>query len=119
MKSVFLSTGGIRLHAMTDGPADGKLVVLLHGFPDFWYGWRHQIPALAAAGYRVLAIDQRGYNLSDKPEGIASYRPSVLARDIEEILEREGNGQACLVGHDWGGAVTWYVGLHRPDLVRR
>ena len=69
-ESIFIQTNGIRLHVVQHGPIDGPLVILLHGFPEFWYGWRKQIPALAAVGYRVWAPDQRGYNLSDKPTGI-------------------------------------------------
>jgi pimeloyl-ACP methyl ester carboxylesterase len=105
MKSIFLTTNGVRLHAMADGPADGKLVVLLHGFPDFWYGWRHQIPVLAAA--------------SDKPKGVANYKPSVLAADIAGVIEKESPSGAYVVGHDWGGAITWSLGITRPDLVRK
>jgi pimeloyl-ACP methyl ester carboxylesterase len=118
MQSLFFEVNGVRLHAMTDGPEKGPLIVLLHGFPDFWYGWRNQIPFLAKAGFRVVAVDQRGYNLSSKPHGSAAYRLSTLTTDIENVIEKCG-APAAVVGHDWGGAVTWSLALRRPDLVRR
>src|SRR5437868_5162254 len=106
-----------RLHYVEAG--DGPLVVLLHGFPEFWYSWRHQIPALAAAGFRALAPDLRGYNESDKPAGVASYRLSVLVQDVAGLIEQTGAGRAVVVGHDWGGALAWAVAILRPDLVDR
>lgn len=115
----FIQTNGITLHAVTAGPADGPPVVLLHGFPEFWYGWRKQIPALAAAGFRVWAPDQRGYNLSDKPKGIAAYELEALAHDIIGFIEATGHEQVNLVGHDWGGMVAWCVALLAPQMLRR
>ena len=94
---------GINLHVVQDGPGTGRLVILLHGFPEFWYGWRRQIPFLAAAGYRVWVPDQRGYNLSDKPTGIAAYTLDQLGADIIGLLDAAGQDTAFLVGHDWGG----------------
>jgi pimeloyl-ACP methyl ester carboxylesterase len=93
--------------------------VLLHGFPECWYGWRHQLGPLADAGYRVVAPDQRGYNLSDKPPGLDAYTRAVLARDVLGILDHFGAERANVVGHDWGGAVAWWVALQHPERVSR
>jgi len=110
---------GVRLHAVEAGPPDGPLLILLHGFPEFWYGWREQISALAGAGFRVLAPDQRGYNLSDKPEGVASYALDPLARDIVGLIDEAGRDKAFLAGHDWGGAVAWWTAMCHPHRVER
>lgn len=110
---------GIRLHWVEQG--EGPLVVLLHGFPEFWYAWRHQVPALAAAGFRAVAPDLRGYNLSDKPAGVAAYRIEALLGDLAGLIARFGEGQkearAHVVGHDWGGAVAWYAPLFCPERL--
>src|SRR5271166_1120417 len=95
------SINGITLHSAEAGPTDGPLVVLLHGFPEFWYGWRHQIAPLAAAGYRVVAPDQRGYNLSSRPTGRASYDLDLLADDVLGLVRGLGRRSFSLVGHDW------------------
>ncbi|HEX8201190.1 MAG TPA: alpha/beta hydrolase, partial [Isosphaeraceae bacterium] len=116
---VFLETNGIRLHVACAGPEDGPLVILLHGFPEFWYGWRHQIGPLAAAGYRVLAPDQRGYNRSDKPKGVASYALDRLAGDVVGLIDGAGRSRATVVGHDWGGAVAWWLALRHPGRLER
>lgn len=108
---------GVRLHYIEEG--EGPLVVLLHGFPEFWYSWRYQIPALAAAGFRVIAPDQRGYNLSEKPRGIEPYRVHHLVEDVAELIRHAGAERATVVGHDWGGGVAWYVPLLRPDVIDR
>lgn len=112
-------TNGINLHVVQDGPSAGRLVILLHGFPEFWYGWRRQIPYLAAAGYRVWAPDQRGYNLSDKPEGIAAYTLDELAADVIGLMDAAGQEKAFVVGHDWGAAVAWWVAAKYPERVAR
>ena len=114
-----IKTNGVELHVVTAGPTDGPLVILLHGFPEFWYGWRHQIGPLAAAGFRVVAPDQRGYNLSDKPRGLAAYSRDVLARDVVGLIDHFGAKRARLVAHDWGGAVAWWTALQHPDRVER
>lgn len=114
-----ISTNGITLHVVQCGPADGPLVVLLHGFPEFWYGWRHQIEALAAAGYRVWAPDQRGYNLSEKPPRVADYRIEQLGTDILGLLDAAGQEAAYLIGHDWGAVVTWWLAARHPARCRR
>jgi epoxide hydrolase 4 len=108
-----------RLHYVEAGPASGAAVVLLHGFPDFWYSWRHQIPALAAAGFRVIAPDMRGYNLSSKPTEVSAYEPRRLAGDIRELIRERGASKACVSGHDWGAAVAWVLGMAHPEAVQR
>jgi len=112
-------TNGITLHVVQCGPAQGPLVVLLHGFPEFWYSWRRQIEALAEAGYRVWVPDQRGYNLSDKPRRIADYRINQLGADILGLLDAAEQRTAAIIGHDWGAAVTWWLASHHPDRLRR
>lgn len=109
--------GDLTLNVAEAGPEDGPLVLLLHGFPDFWGIWRRQMPALAAAGYRVVAPDQRGYNLSDKPKGAAAYRMDRLADDVAGLARALGRARFCVVGHDWGGIVAWRVALQFPDEV--
>ena len=112
-------TNGLRLHAVEAGPESGPLLLLLHGFPEFWYGWRHQIAPLAAAGFRVLAPDQRGYNLSDKPKGVPSYSLDLLARDVVGLIDAAGYDKAYVAGHDWGGAVGWWLGVHHPERIEK
>lgn len=114
-----IKTNGITLHVVTAGPMDGKLVLLLHGFPEFWYGWRHQIPALAAAGYRVVVPDQRGYNESDKPDGIRMYSPAELVADAAGLIRAFGRESAIVVGHDFGANVAWWLALTHPSMVER
>src|SRR4051794_5780783 len=109
-----LTTNGVTLHAVAAGPTDGPLVILLHGFPEFWYGWRHQIEPLAAAGFRVLAPDQRGYNLSSKPEGLRAYTLDVLADDVLGLATALGQSTFSIVGHDWGGALAWELAARNP-----
>jgi epoxide hydrolase 4 len=115
----FIESNGIHLHVVTAGDSLGKAVVLLHGFPEFWYGWRHQIPALVAAGYRVIVPDQRGYNLSDKPKGVHAYHTEILAQDVIGLLDHFGIEKVNLAGHDWGAAVAWGVAISFPERVDR
>lgn len=110
---------GITLHAVEAGPPDGPLVLLLHGFPEFWWGWRRQIEPLAAAGLRVVAPDMRGYNLSDKPSGIDAYVPDTLAADVLGLMDAYGRTEARVVGHDWGGIVAWWTAATHPGRVER
>jgi epoxide hydrolase 4 len=110
---------GVRLHVAEAGPADGRLVVLLHGFPEFWYGWRHQIDALAQSGYRLLIPDQRGYNLSDRPQAVAAYDLDLLAGDVLGLVEASGRRSFCLVGHDWGAAVGWWIAARDDGRLER
>ena len=107
----------VRLHWVEMG--EGPLVVLLHGFPEFWWGWHRQIPALAAAGFRVAAPDLRGYNLSEKPKGARSYRVSILVQDVASLIRHLGAERAHLAGHDWGGVVAWRLAMRHPELVGR
>jgi pimeloyl-ACP methyl ester carboxylesterase len=111
-----IATNGIRLHCVVDG--DGPLVVLLHGFPECWYSWRHQIAALAPR-FRVVAPDLRGYNLSDKPRPVAAYALSELVADVRGLVEALGERQAVIVGHDWGGGVAWTFAMDHPEMTRR
>ena len=115
----FLDVQGLRLHVTLAGPTDGQPIFLLHGFPEFWYGWRYQIPALARAGYRVVVPDQRGYNLSGKPTRVADYRPDVLVNDIVGLLDVLGYEAVAPVGHDWGGAIAWGVASKFADRINR
>ena len=119
MTHTFVETNGIRLHVVQAGLADGQLVILLHGFPEFWYGWRHQIDSLAQAGFWVWAPDQRGYNLSDKPTGIDAYRIDTLAADVVGLINAAGRQKAVVVGHDWGAAVAWWLAATHPERVER
>jgi len=112
----FIETNGIRMHIAEQGT--GPLVVLLHGFPESWYSWRHQLPALAEAGYHAVAPDQRGYGQTDRPTEIEHYTQLHLVGDIVGLLDALGEEKAVLVGHDWGGPVTYNTALLRPDRFR-
>ncbi len=112
----YVACGEVTLHVAEQG--SGPAVVLLHGFPEHWYSWRHQMRALAEAGYRALAVDLRGFNLSDKPQGVASYRMEAVARDIVGLLDALSLPQADLVAHDWGGTVGWYLASRHASRVR-
>ncbi len=115
----YAELGEVRLHYVEAGPLDGPPVVLLHGFPDFWYSWRHQIPPLAAAGFRAIAPDMRGYNLSSKPADISAYEARRLAGDIRALIRERGLERACVAGHDWGAAVAWVLAMRHPETVER
>lgn len=114
-----IETNGIRLHVVQTGPKSGVPVVLLHGFPEFWYGWRKQIPALVEAGCRVIVPDQRGYNLSDKPEGVKAYSVYTLVDDIIGLIDALGYEKVNLVGHDWGAGVAWTLAILHPERLQR
>ena len=111
----YADLGDVRLHYVEAG--EGPLVLLLHGFPQFWYQWRHQIPALVEAGFRVVAPDMRGYNLSDKPPGVRAYRVELLARDVERLILACGERTAVVVGHDWGAIAAWIAAMRHPERV--
>jgi epoxide hydrolase 4 len=115
MESRVVSTNGVHLRVWLDGPASGTPVLLLHGFPDFALGWGPQLAALAAAGYRVIAPDQRGYPGSDRPPRLEDYRVSTLVADVLGLLDALGIEQAHLVGHDWGGAVAWSLATDHSE----
>jgi pimeloyl-ACP methyl ester carboxylesterase len=114
-----VNAGEATLHVAQAGPADGPLMLLLHGFPEFWGGWQKHIGPLADAGFRVWAPDQRGYNRSDKPPRIRDYTLDRLAADVIGLIDAAGLQQAILVGHDWGGAVAWWVAQNFPERVAR
>ena len=114
-----IDTGEISQHVVLAGEGDGPLVVLLHGFPDFWWGWRYQIPALVKAGFRVAVPDLRGYNLSDQPPNVGDYAISHLVSDVEGLIDSLGEKSAHVVGHDWGGAVAWQLAMRHPERVNR
>jgi pimeloyl-ACP methyl ester carboxylesterase len=113
----FAKVNGVRLHYVAAG--SGPLVLLLHGFPEFWYGWRRQILALAAAGFRVVAPDLRGYNLSDKPRGVAAYAMRTLVSDVQKLIAHLGCSEASLIGHDWGAGIAWAFAMRHPSAVTR
>ncbi|MCX6217415.1 alpha/beta hydrolase [Spirosoma sp.] len=122
MTHTFVETNNaspVRLHVVQAGPDDGPLIILLHGFPEFWYGWKQQIDALAEAGYCVWAPDQRGYNLSAKPKGIDAYGLDTLVADVIGLIDASGRQKAVVVGHDWGAAVAWWTAVSHPERVER
>jgi pimeloyl-ACP methyl ester carboxylesterase len=107
---------GVKIHYVTSGK--GPLVLLLHGFPDYWYSWRAQMPELAKR-FQVVAIDMRGYNRSDKPEGVENYKLDKLVGDAVAVVKHFGREKAIVVGHDWGGMVAWSFAMNRPQMVER
>src|ERR1700736_2387334 len=117
LRESYAEIGDVRLHYVEAG--EGPLVLLLHGFPEFWYGWRQQIQPLAAAGFRVVAPDMRGYNLSSKPDGVHAYDTGQLTADIRGLIHERGAGSALLAGHDWGGSVAWATAMNHPEVVDR
>lgn len=119
LRERFIETNGIKLHVMEAGPADGPMIMFLHGFPEFWFAWRKQIGYFADKGYLVVVPDQRGYNLSDKPEGIAAYKTDELAKDVIGLIDYYGRDQIYLVGHDWGASVSWWTALKYPERIKR
>lgn len=115
---------GVRLHCVTAGPEDGETVLCLHGFPEFWYSWRFQLPELVDAGYRVVAPDLRGYNTSEKPQGVDAYAVKELVGDVVGLVHEYGHSgedgpQAHVVAHDWGGAIAWALGMFQPQVIDR
>jgi len=113
----FVDVNGVRLRVAEAGSADSPLVILAHGFPELAYSWRHQIPALAAAGYHVIAPDQRGYGGSTRPEAVDAYDIAALTGDLVGLIDAFGADRAALIGHDWGAVVTWSTPLLHPDRV--
>ncbi len=119
LESAMVATNGVRLHVVSAGPRDGPPVVLLHGYPEFWWGWHEQIARLARAGFRVVAPDLRGYDASDKPPGIDAYRLELVLGDVVGLVDALGYRQVSLAGHDWGGAVAWHLVLEHPERFVR
>jgi pimeloyl-ACP methyl ester carboxylesterase len=119
LEHVTFHNGAIELHAVAAGPHDGPVVILLHGFPEFWYSWHKQIEPLAAAGFHVIVPDQRGYNKSSRPRGATNYALSHLTSDVLTIADQLGAQKIFLTGHDWGAAVAWSVALLHPERVAK
>lgn len=115
-KHGYAQSGDVKIHYVTAG--EGPLLVMVHGFPDYWYSWRHQMPTLARH-FQVVAIDQRGYNLSDKPEGVENYKIEKLTADVRAVIKSLGREKAVVVGHDWGGMVAWSFAMEYPDMTDR
>ncbi len=112
----YAENNGVRIHYVSLG--DGPLVAMIHGFPDFWYSWRHQMAAVADR-FHVVAIDLRGYNQSDKPEGVEQYAAPHLVADVEAVIRHFGQSKATIVGHDWGGAIAWMFAMAHPEMTER
>ena len=115
----FVEVGDVKLHVVMAGPEDGEPVLLLHGFPEFWYAWRGPAAVLARAGFRVIMPDQRGYNLSDKPGDVSSYRVDRLVGDVVGLIDALGYDRVALAVQDWGGAVGWRAVIEHPDRISR
>lgn len=113
----YATNDGVRIHYVADG--QGPLVVMIHGFPDYWATWKPLMAELSKAGYRTVALDTRGYNLSDKPQGEAAYAMPNLIGDVASVISAEGQKNAIVVGHDWGAAIAWQTTFFRPDLVNK
>jgi epoxide hydrolase 4 len=113
-----VDSGDVKIHYVSLGKQDSPLLVMVHGFPDFWYTWRAQMPSLAKQ-FHVVAIDQRGYNLSGQPEGVENYRTERLVGDLLAVVKHFGSGKAIVVGHDWGGLVAWTFAMTHPELTDR
>ena len=112
----YASNGDIKIHYAAAGPEDAPLIVMIHGFPDFWYTWRSQMEALQDR-YRVAAMDLRGYNKSSQPQGVENYTMDILRTDVLQVIAAEGRTSAVVVGHDWGGAIAWNVTMYEPESV--
>ncbi|MBL9173831.1 MAG: alpha/beta hydrolase [Verrucomicrobiales bacterium] len=112
----YATSGDVRIHYVTQGT--GPLLVLIHGFPDYWYSWRNQIPALARH-FQVVAMDQRGFNLSGQPTGVSQYSMDLLVGDVAAVIRHFGKARAGVVGHDWGGAVAWQFAMRHPEMTDR
>jgi len=110
---------GLDFHLVEAGPRDGRPLLLLHGFPEYWYGWHREIPLLVAAGFRVTVPDQRGYNLSAKPRGVAAYGIDRLSQDVADLIDLLGHDKVYLAGHDWGAAVAWWTAVRFPDRLHK
>lgn len=112
----FVDSGDVKIHYVTAG--EGPLVVMLHGFPDFWYTWRKQMPAISQ-DHQVVAIDLRGFNESDKPDGVESYALAKLVGDVEAVVKHFGRTKATVIGHDWGGMIAWSFAMQHPEMTER
>ncbi|MFD2247855.1 alpha/beta fold hydrolase [Pontibacter ruber] len=117
MEERYYQIGDISLHAVEAGNQDGQVMLFLHGFPEFWYGWHKQLDFFAEKGFRAVAADQRGYNLSSKPENVDDYTIENLTCDIAGLIPQLTTNKVVLVGHDWGGAVAWATAMQHPALI--
>ena len=115
----YVDSGGVKIHFASYGKADAPLIVMVHGFPDFWYTWNAQMKALGDAGYRCVAMDTRGYNLSDQPVGIENYDMRLLIGDVMAVIRAQGREKAIVMAHDWGGAIAWQLALNVPQMVEK
>ncbi len=113
------AVNGLNLHVVEAGPENGPLLILLHGFPEFWWAWRHQITPLAEAGYHVVVPDQRGYNTSDAPQDVSAYHIDTLAADVVSLADAYGVDRFHMVGHDWGAVIGWWVAAKYPERLER
>ena len=114
----YADSNGVKIHYAALGDKKAPLIVMIHGFPDFWYSWRHQMEALSK-DYYVVAIDLRGYNLSDKPKGVENYDMRLLIGDVAAVIKHLGREKAIIAGHDWGGAIAWTMATYMPQMVER
>lgn len=117
LQDKFAQNGAVKIHYVVEGK--GPLVVMIHGFPDYWATWKPLMATLSAAGYRTVALDNRGYNLSGQPKGEAAYAMPNLVGDVAAVIAAEGQKNAVVIGHDWGAAIAWNVALTRPDVVNK
>jgi pimeloyl-ACP methyl ester carboxylesterase len=115
----YADSGGVKIHYAAYGPKTGPVVVMVHGFPDYWYTWREQMEGLGAAGFRTVALDLRGYNRSGQPAGADNYDMRLLVGDVIAVARAQGREKVTLVGHDWGGAISWQVAFNAPQLLER
>src|ERR1700686_2023949 len=118
MREQEISVHGLTFNAVETGPEDGRPVLFLHGFPQTWFSWHHQLDAVGAAGYRGLAFDQRGYSPKARPAAVEDYRVGALVGDVLAVADHWGLERFDLVGHDWGAMVAWVVAARHPDRVR-
>lgn len=114
----YIEANGLNFHYVEDGETNKELVVLLHGFPEHWHSWRQQIHFLARK-YHVIAIDMRGYNLSDKPKDVKDYRIELIVNDVKEIISKLGYEKASVIGHDWGGSIAWGFAAMYPEMLNK
>ncbi|MBC5773669.1 alpha/beta hydrolase [Pontibacter sp. KCTC 32443] len=117
LEHMYFHLPDVTLHAATAGDKAGQVLVFLHGFPEYWYGWHKQLSFFASQGYHIVAPDQRGYNLSSKPKEVKDYMLEKLTADIIGLIQQLGREKVVLIGHDWGGVVAWAMGMHFPHLL--
>lgn len=119
LQDKYYQVNNIRLHVVEAGNPEGKILLLLHGFPEFWWGWRYQISYFVEKGFRVVVPDQRGYNLSSIPSGKKQYKMEELSDDIATLIHQLSREKVYLAGHDWGGAVAWAIAIRYPELLHK